>query len=78
MAAGRALLELEIERGVARHDLEHLQRLADDFGADPVTLENQNLVGHLCLRSPSSGNEETDRLRANSLQASRVRGSVKS
>ena len=40
MAAGDAFLELEIERGVARDDLEHLQRFADDFGTDPVTFEN--------------------------------------
>src|ERR1700676_2810123 len=60
MAPGCTLLELEIERGVARHDLEDLQRLANDFGADPVTLENQNLVRHLCLRSP--GRRRADRV----------------
>ena len=77
MAAGDAFLELEIERGVTRHHFEHLQRFADDFGTDPVTLENQNLVGHLCLRSPSSGSGATDRLRADSLQASRGRGQIR-
>ena len=77
MAAGDAFLELEIERGVTRHDFEHLQRFADDFGTNPVTFENQNLVGHLCLRSPSSGSGATDRLRADSLQASRGRGQIR-
>src|ERR1700722_12860816 len=77
MAAGDAFLELEIERGVARHNLEHLQRLADHFGADSVTLQNQNLVRHLYLRSPSSRYVESDRFRADSLQASRVRGRAK-
>ena len=40
MTADHAFLELEIDRGSPRDDLENLQSLADDLGADAVTFQN--------------------------------------
>ncbi len=40
MTANHALLELEIDRGSARDDLENLESFTDDLGADAVTFQN--------------------------------------
>jgi hypothetical protein len=40
VTANQALLELEIDGGSARDDLENLQGFADDLRADAVTFEN--------------------------------------
>ena len=40
MTADHALFEFQIHRGQTRDDLENLQSLADDLGADAVTFKN--------------------------------------